>query len=72
MIPGISMFGSFANGRAFPSFNNRTPKPTRESMAANENTVLPILDNEVDGFKVEDCFELMKKSFLCLLTTSFL
>ena len=66
MRPGISMLGSLSNGITFPLLRNSTPKATNESIAANEKTVLPILDNDGGEGRIEDCFELMKKSFFSL------
>ena len=63
------MLGSLSNGITFPSLSNSIPKATKERIAANEKTVLPILDNDGGVGKVEVCLELMKKSFFSLFAS---
>ena len=75
-MPGISMVGALANGGACPLFRNKTPRPTKERIAASEKTVRPIFVSVGGAGRVEDCFELIKKSFLlalsfCSVLTSF-
>ena len=67
-MPGTSMLGALANGGACPLFRNKTPRPTKERIAASEKTVRPIFVSEGGAGRVNDCFELMKKSFLFRLT----
>ena len=75
-MPGISMVGALANGGACPLFRNKTPRPTKERIAASEKTVRPIFVSVGGAGRVDDCFELIKKSFLlglnfCSVLTSF-
>ena len=76
IMPGMSMLGALANGGACPLFKNKTPRPTKERIAASEKTVRPIFVSDGGAGRVEDCFELMKKSFLfrlsfCSVLTTF-
>ena len=70
-MPGISMVGALANGGACPLFKNKTPRPTKERIAASEKMVRPIFVSDGGAGRVDDCFELMKKSFLFRLTFGF-
>ena len=75
-MPGTSMIGALANRGACPLFRNKTPRPTKERIAASEKTVRPIFVSDGGSGRVYDCFELMKKSFMfwlsfCSVLTSF-
>ena len=65
---GISMFGALANGGACPLFKNKTPRPTKERIAASEKMVRPIFVSDGGAGRVDDFFELIKKSFLIKFT----
>ena len=70
-MPGTSTLGALANGGACPLFRNKTPRPTKERIEASEKTVRPIFVSDGGSGRVDDCFELMKKSFLFRLTFGF-
>ena len=67
-MPGTSTLGALANGGACPLFRNKTPRPTKERIAASEKTVWPTFVIDGGAGRVDICFELMKKSFLFRLT----
>ena len=52
-------------------FRNKTPRPTKERIAASEKMVRPIFVSDGGAGRVDDCFELMKKLFLFKLNSGF-
>ena len=67
-MPGTSMLGALTNGGACPLFRNKTPRPTKERIEASEKMVRPIFVSDGGAGRVDDFFELMKKSFLFRLS----